>query len=307
MHDEPPLALRIFEEVFAAPRILLFSTPEEQDLAARRFGVERERARIVGAGVDDHPDADAERFRDGVRRRASLRAVRRPARRLEGRARARVVPRDLPGVASRRPRPRPARRRLVAAAARSRGCTGSDSSPRRRSTTRSRVPRSSSARRRTRASRSSRSRPGRTGGRRSRTRSRPSSSASRGGAAAGSGTRAPPSTPRCSTCSRGTSARGARSGARAGGTRARRSAGIGCARRGWRRSRKWPRRLARDRDPPAPLRSSPHSTKRRGRRSSAGRRRQAGELVEAIRLRRRRRRLRPAPGAFARRASCCRI
>jgi glycosyltransferase involved in cell wall biosynthesis len=70
MHDEPPLALRVFDEVFAAPRLLLFSTPEEQQLAQHRFGVEAARSRIVGGGVDDHPDADAARFRDtyGIRR-----------------------------------------------------------------------------------------------------------------------------------------------------------------------------------------------------------------------------------------------
>jgi glycosyltransferase involved in cell wall biosynthesis len=63
MHDEPPLVLRIFDEVFAAPQLLLFSTPEELQLAERRFGVDARRARIVGAGVDDHPGADGDRFR----------------------------------------------------------------------------------------------------------------------------------------------------------------------------------------------------------------------------------------------------
>jgi glycosyltransferase involved in cell wall biosynthesis len=74
MHDEPPLALRVFDAVFAAPRLLLFSTPEELELARRRFGVEDARSRIVGGGVDDHPDADAERFRStfGVRRPYAL-------------------------------------------------------------------------------------------------------------------------------------------------------------------------------------------------------------------------------------------
>jgi glycosyltransferase involved in cell wall biosynthesis len=74
MHDEPPLALRLFDEVFAAPRLLLFSTPEELELARRRFGVEDRRARIVGAGVDEHTDADGARFRAeyGVTRRYAV-------------------------------------------------------------------------------------------------------------------------------------------------------------------------------------------------------------------------------------------
>lgn len=52
MHDEPPLRLRIFDELFAKARLILFNTPEERDLARRRFGVEDARARIVGVGVD---------------------------------------------------------------------------------------------------------------------------------------------------------------------------------------------------------------------------------------------------------------
>lgn len=62
MHDEPPLRLRIFDELFARARLCLFSTPEERDLARERFGIPDERARVVGAGVDQYPDADASRF-----------------------------------------------------------------------------------------------------------------------------------------------------------------------------------------------------------------------------------------------------
>ena len=63
VHDEPPLRLRVFDEVFALPRVLIFNTPEEQALAQRRFGVEPERARIAGVGVSEPPASDAERFR----------------------------------------------------------------------------------------------------------------------------------------------------------------------------------------------------------------------------------------------------
>lgn len=62
MHDEPPLRLSIFDELFARPRLCLFSTPEERELAQHRFGVSDERARVVGAGVDEYPETEPSRF-----------------------------------------------------------------------------------------------------------------------------------------------------------------------------------------------------------------------------------------------------
>jgi glycosyltransferase involved in cell wall biosynthesis len=62
MHDEPPLRLSIFDELFARARLCLFSTPEERELARERFGVADDRARVVGAGIDEYPHADASRF-----------------------------------------------------------------------------------------------------------------------------------------------------------------------------------------------------------------------------------------------------
>lgn len=61
MHDEPPLMLGIFDEVFASARVLLFNTPEERELARERFGVEDERSRIVGIGIDE-VEGDSARF-----------------------------------------------------------------------------------------------------------------------------------------------------------------------------------------------------------------------------------------------------
>jgi len=61
MHDEPPLRLAIFDDVFARARALLFSTPEERELARIRFGVEDERSRIIGVGVDEL-EGDGARF-----------------------------------------------------------------------------------------------------------------------------------------------------------------------------------------------------------------------------------------------------
>lgn len=63
VHDEPPLRLRIFDETFAAARLLLFSTPEERELARARFGVGNERARVVGVGVDKAPTTNVQAFR----------------------------------------------------------------------------------------------------------------------------------------------------------------------------------------------------------------------------------------------------
>jgi glycosyltransferase involved in cell wall biosynthesis len=62
VHDEPPLKLHVFDQVFALPRLLLFSTPEEQELAEARFGIDAEQARLVGIGVDEPPPSDASRF-----------------------------------------------------------------------------------------------------------------------------------------------------------------------------------------------------------------------------------------------------
>ena len=62
VHDEPPLRLQVFDEVFSQARLCLFSTPEERELARERFGVPDERSRIVGSGIDLHTDAEAGRF-----------------------------------------------------------------------------------------------------------------------------------------------------------------------------------------------------------------------------------------------------
>jgi glycosyltransferase involved in cell wall biosynthesis len=62
VHEEPPLRLRIFDPVFELPRLLLFSTPEEQEVARARFGIHDGRSRLVGIGADEPPPADAARF-----------------------------------------------------------------------------------------------------------------------------------------------------------------------------------------------------------------------------------------------------
>jgi glycosyltransferase involved in cell wall biosynthesis len=62
LHDEPPLRLDIFDAVVDAAQSLVFSTPEEQELAARRFGVPAQKCHLVGAGIDLPAPGDPARF-----------------------------------------------------------------------------------------------------------------------------------------------------------------------------------------------------------------------------------------------------
>lgn len=62
-HDEPWLRLGIFDPVVASARALVFSTPEEQSLAEGRFPDVGPRAHLVGAAIDEVPDADPDRAR----------------------------------------------------------------------------------------------------------------------------------------------------------------------------------------------------------------------------------------------------
>lgn len=61
VHDEPPLRLSIFDEVFHNPDAFALSTPEEIDLIRRRFHIEP-RGDVIGIGVDMF-EGDPARFR----------------------------------------------------------------------------------------------------------------------------------------------------------------------------------------------------------------------------------------------------
>ena len=63
LHDEPPARLSVFRPVFDAARALIFSTPEERDLARERFRVGDDRARVAGWGLDPPPPSDPTRMR----------------------------------------------------------------------------------------------------------------------------------------------------------------------------------------------------------------------------------------------------
>jgi glycosyltransferase involved in cell wall biosynthesis len=198
VHDEPPLRLAIFDEVFAKARLCLFSTPEERELARKRFGVPDDRARIVGSGIDEYPDADGGRFIQETR-------IDRPYALYHGRL---DPSKGVPELVEHHVRyrvGRPDALDLVLIGG------GEISLPtdhgfhrlgfvsEERKQTRSPARRSSFAPRRTRVCHFLSSRRGLTGAPRSRTRSPRSSSVSRGAPAAGSGTRLRRSTPPCST------------------------------------------------------------------------------------------------------------
>lgn len=52
-HDEPPIYLSIFDELFRLPQRFLFLTPEEQDFVYRRFCLPEAVGEIAGMGLDE--------------------------------------------------------------------------------------------------------------------------------------------------------------------------------------------------------------------------------------------------------------
>jgi glycosyltransferase involved in cell wall biosynthesis len=51
-HDEPPIYLSIFDELFRLPRRLLFLTPEEQDFVYKRFCLPEKAGEMAGMGLE---------------------------------------------------------------------------------------------------------------------------------------------------------------------------------------------------------------------------------------------------------------
>jgi glycosyltransferase involved in cell wall biosynthesis len=64
-HDEPPLALEIYTDVFGLPSSLIFNTEAEELLVLERFGSYKKMRETIGIGMDllDQPDATAFRRR----------------------------------------------------------------------------------------------------------------------------------------------------------------------------------------------------------------------------------------------------
>jgi glycosyltransferase involved in cell wall biosynthesis len=67
-HDEPPLRLRLYREVFARPRAFVFLTPAEERLVRGRFDLGTRPALVAGMGVDvpTSPDVGGFRGRHGL-------------------------------------------------------------------------------------------------------------------------------------------------------------------------------------------------------------------------------------------------
>jgi glycosyltransferase involved in cell wall biosynthesis len=68
-HDEPPLRLGIFEEVFAIPRALGFCSRPEEELVRSRFTLRGGPSAVTGIGVEvpEAPDVEGFRIRHEVR------------------------------------------------------------------------------------------------------------------------------------------------------------------------------------------------------------------------------------------------
>jgi len=62
-HDEPPIYLRIFEDVFRSPRAIAFCTEAEREFVRRRFPFPLPPSQVIGMGIEPPRDADPERFR----------------------------------------------------------------------------------------------------------------------------------------------------------------------------------------------------------------------------------------------------
>jgi glycosyltransferase involved in cell wall biosynthesis len=62
-HDEWPIRLSMWDDVFAAPRALVYSTDEERDFLMRRFERLPQNSAKIGVGVEPPPDLNPERFR----------------------------------------------------------------------------------------------------------------------------------------------------------------------------------------------------------------------------------------------------
>lgn len=58
-HNEAPIYLRTFKNLFRLPRALLFQTPEERELVERVVPRNAVRSEVVGYGVDPAPEASA--------------------------------------------------------------------------------------------------------------------------------------------------------------------------------------------------------------------------------------------------------
>ena len=59
-HDEPPIYLSIFEELFAKPRGFIFNSPEEKAFLKRKFDIDTSLSDVIGVGVQTDPGFNIE-------------------------------------------------------------------------------------------------------------------------------------------------------------------------------------------------------------------------------------------------------
>ena len=59
-HDEPPIYLSIFEELFAKPKGFIFNSPEEKAFLKRKFDIDTSLSDVIGVGVQTDFDVGAE-------------------------------------------------------------------------------------------------------------------------------------------------------------------------------------------------------------------------------------------------------
>lgn len=52
-HDEPPLKLSIYDELFNNSKAIIYHTEEEKNIVLQRFGVSETKGRLIGYGIDD--------------------------------------------------------------------------------------------------------------------------------------------------------------------------------------------------------------------------------------------------------------
>jgi glycosyltransferase involved in cell wall biosynthesis len=68
-HDEPPIYLSIFDDLFHAPRAILYNTEEEKHFVTSKFDTGAIPSEIIGTGIDGPEDIDPSAFEQkyGVR------------------------------------------------------------------------------------------------------------------------------------------------------------------------------------------------------------------------------------------------
>ena len=68
-HDEPPLRLQIFQDVFKAPKAFAFCSAPEEELVKTRFGIQDRPSAVIGIGIEtpEQPDIEGFRIRHDIR------------------------------------------------------------------------------------------------------------------------------------------------------------------------------------------------------------------------------------------------